>query len=97
METASVSRLKAHLSHYLGVIKGGEEVVVTDRGRAIAKIVPVVHGDAQVSPQLAELERAGLAHLGSGDLPDDFWQQTRPADPGGAALRALLDERNDTR
>ena len=97
METASVSRLKAHLSHYLGFVKRGEEVIVTDRGQAIGKLVPISPVDVQVPPRLAELERAGLARLGSGDVPERFWHQARPADPGGAALRALLDEREETR
>lgn len=35
-----VARLKAHLSEYLRRVRGGEEVIVTDRDMPIAKIVP---------------------------------------------------------
>lgn len=34
-------QLKASLSRYLGRVKAGETIVVTDRGRPVARIVPV--------------------------------------------------------
>jgi prevent-host-death family protein len=36
-----VRELRNHLSRYLDWVRGGEEVVVTDRGRAIARLLPV--------------------------------------------------------
>jgi prevent-host-death family protein len=36
-----VRELRNHLSRYLDRVRGGDEVVVTDRGRAIARVVPV--------------------------------------------------------
>ena len=36
-----VRELRNHLSRYLDRVRGGEEVVVTDRGRAIARVLPV--------------------------------------------------------
>lgn len=36
-----VRELKARLSAYLAAVEQGKEVIVTDRGRAIARIVPV--------------------------------------------------------
>ena len=35
-----VRELKARLSEYLGAAAAGQEVVVTDRGRPVARIVP---------------------------------------------------------
>jgi prevent-host-death family protein len=35
-----VRELKAKLSEYLGAAAAGQEVVVTDRGRPVARIVP---------------------------------------------------------
>ena len=40
MKTATVSKLKASLSEYLRQVKAGEEVLVTERGRPIAKLAP---------------------------------------------------------
>ena len=36
-----VRELRDHLSRYLERVRDGDEVVVTDRGRAIARVVPV--------------------------------------------------------
>lgn len=36
-----IRELRNHLSRYLDRVRDGEEVVVTDRGRAIARVVPV--------------------------------------------------------
>lgn len=38
--TTGIRDLKAHLSEYLERVRGGEEIVVTDRGRPVARIVP---------------------------------------------------------
>lgn len=46
-----------------------------------------------------EKVRAGVLRApqrGSG-VGEDFWRLPRPADPGGLALQALLDERRDGR
>ena len=40
MKTTTVSKLKASLSKYLRSVKAGEEVLVTERGRPIAKLTP---------------------------------------------------------
>ena len=40
MQTTTVSRLKMSLSTYLRQVKAGEEVVITERGRPIARLVP---------------------------------------------------------
>ncbi len=93
MKSASVSRLKATLSACLAWVKAGEEVVVTERGKPIAKIVPLSRNASTQFSRLAALERAGLVKIGSERLPEDFWEITRPKDTGGAGLRALLDER----
>jgi prevent-host-death family protein len=36
-----IRELRNHLSRYLHRVRDGDEVVVTDRGRAIARVVPV--------------------------------------------------------
>lgn len=97
MERVSISRLKASLSSYLKLIKKGEDVVILERGRPIARIVPIIAEDGQLPPGLMALEQAGLAHLGTGHLPDTFWNLARIADPGGAARSALEEERDQGR
>ena len=97
MKTAAVSELKALLSKYLSKVKAGEEVIVTDRGKAIAKIVPINRGEMEIPPHLLTLERAGLARIGKSSLPPGFWNLPRPKDRKGAALKALLNEREEGR
>jgi prevent-host-death family protein len=36
-----VRELRDHLSRYLDRVRAGDELVVTDRGRAIARVVPL--------------------------------------------------------
>lgn len=38
---AGIRELRDHLSKYLERVRDGEEVIVTDRGTAVAKIVPI--------------------------------------------------------
>lgn len=97
MKSAAVSELKALLSKYLSNVKAGEEVVVTDRGKPIAKIVPIKRNDLDIPPHLLMLERAGLARIGTSALPDGFWELRRPSDQKGLARKALLSERGEGR
>ena len=96
MTSAAVSKLKAALNEYLARVKAGEEVIVTERGKPIAKIVPFGRDQAEVPAHLLEKARAGLIRLGSGKLPKGFWKMPRPADQG-AVLKALLEERRGGR
>ena len=89
----SVATLKASLSELLASVKAGEEVVVTERGRPVARIVPYEPG----GDELDDLVRAGQMRRSRSHLPPDFWTRPRPADPGGRLLRTLLEERNAAR
>lgn len=96
MTTAAVSELKARLSEYLNKVKAGAEVLITDRGKPVARIVPV-RRSKDVRESLVKMEKQGLIKLGSGRLPKDFWTMPRPEDPQGLVLRALLEERGEGR
>jgi prevent-host-death family protein len=41
MQTVSVAETKAHLSEVLSRVEAGEEVVITRRGRPVARLAPV--------------------------------------------------------
>lgn len=41
MHTVGIRELKAHLSTYIGYASQGEEVVVTDRGKEVALLLPI--------------------------------------------------------
>ena len=97
MKTAAVSKLKASLSEYLSKVKAGEEVIVTDRGKPIAKIVPLKRSETAIPSHLLTLEKAGLARIGRGKLRADFWKMARPKDKKGLGLASLLKEREEGR
>ena len=71
MKTVSISKLKASLSAYSENVSEGEEVLVTDRGRPVARIVPPQNADGW-DGHLDDLVRRGLARPGTGRLPADF-------------------------
>ena len=96
MTRVTVSKLKASLSSYLRRVKAGEEMLVSERGRPIAKLIPVTGADA-LPDHLAEMVRQGLARVGSRRLSRAFWSLPRPKDPKGRVLGALLEEREQGR
>ncbi len=96
MKTAAVSELKARLSQYLNRVKAGEEVLITDRGNPVARLLPISRAAVR-RDTMENMEKRGLIKLGSGRLPKDFWAIPRPKDPGGSVLQALLEEREKGR
>lgn len=88
METAAVARLKSQLSHYL------REVVVTERGVPITRLVPVGRGDPGLE-DLRDLERQGLVHGGTGRVPKGFWRLPRVRDARASVRRAVSTERDE--
>ena len=71
--TASVVQLKARLSEYLRRVKAGDDLVITERGLPIARIVPL-DADARRASRDERLIRAGLL---------------RPGRPGGVRKELL--------
>ena len=90
-KVAKVSELKASLSKYLARVKAGEEVVVTERGKAIAKLVPMPRDEDAEMERLREMERRGVLTFPERELTDDFWDLPWPEDPGDTVLKALLE------
>ena len=87
MRSAGIAELKAGFSEYLARVKAGEEVLVTEHGRPVARIVPL---SAAETPGVEELVRAGILRAPDRPLGDDFFRLPRPRD-NQAAVRAALD------
>jgi len=94
MRTTGIAELKAALAEYLARVKAGEEVLVTDRGRAVAKIVPV---PAPAAEAIQDLIRTGVLRSPRRPVDPAWWTETLPPDPTGAVRRALVEERRDGR
>ncbi|MEX1051745.1 MAG: type II toxin-antitoxin system prevent-host-death family antitoxin [Gemmatimonadales bacterium] len=93
MKTVGIRSLKAHLSQYLRDVRGGEEILVTDRGEVVAEIraprpesslLPVDRALGQVVPI-----RVGEPHHAS-----VYGASPVKAAPGTA--RQLLDAERDS-
>lgn len=93
---ASISKLKAKLSQYLDAVREGEEILVTDRGRPVARLTPVRGAEAE-DARRDWLLRSGRLWPPREPLPPDFWDAPRPSDPEGRSLFALLEEREEGR
>lgn len=94
MTTTSISDLKARLSAYLDIVRQGDEVLVTDRGRVIARLSPVT-GELMEDSRREVLLRSGRLTPPTSALPKDFWKKTHPRDAKGRSLAALLAERSE--
>lgn len=86
MERIGVRELRQHASRYLALVAQGASIVVTDRGRPVAQLVPVT-GD-----RWADLLASGLvtpATPGS-DLLDVTATPPRPGAPTGTEVLELM-------
>jgi prevent-host-death family protein len=93
MKSVGVAEVKARLSEYLARVRAGGELLITDHGRPIARIVPVSARERE----LAELERQGLIRVGSMQLPQGFLDAPRSTPTGPTVTEALLEDRREGR
>jgi prevent-host-death family protein len=93
VRSANIAELRNRLSQYLQVVRAGEEIVVRDRQRPIAKIVPFTVDDDEAED--AALVAGGLMRKGSGALPPSFWNARRPRLAKRKAAAAVRADRDD--
>lgn len=94
MSRAGIATIKAHFSEYLARVRAGEEIVVTDRGRPVARLAPIVD-ESRVGgdESLNDLERAGVIRVARTSIAPAFWDHPTPQDPEAAVRRALIEDR----
>lgn len=63
MISAGIKELKNHLSRYLSHVKRGEEVLITERGKVIARIAPEPSERKSVTNTLGPLITKGMVSL----------------------------------
>jgi prevent-host-death family protein len=88
MERIGVRELRQNASRYLARVANGEAIEVTDRGRPVARLVPVPSGENA----LAELLRSGRLKA-----PESDTDLESPEDFGIDATAHLADMRADER
>jgi prevent-host-death family protein len=79
VRTVNVGDLKNNLSRYLSAVRKGQELVVKDRNKPIARIIPFADGETDES-ELVELVALGLARPPKTrePLPRSFWTESLP-------------------
>ena len=92
MRSTNIADLRNRLTQYLREVRDGEEIVVRDRQRPIAKIVPFT---LDADDDDAGLVAAGLMRKGSGKLPASFWRTRGPRVPLGVAVAAVTADRDE--
>jgi prevent-host-death family protein len=92
--TASVVELKARLSEHLRLVKAGHEVVVTERGIPVARLLPLDDGERRSTRRL-RLTRTGALKPGRGKLPAALKRPPAGEALGASVVDALLAERRD--
>ena len=92
--TTNVVQLKSRLSEYLRRVKAGAELVITERGVPVAKLVPHDATERRTTRRL-RLSKTGIVRPGRGKLPKLLQTPPSGADVGREVLGALLAERGD--
>ena len=97
MRLVNIAELKNRLGFYLRAVRRGEQLLVRDRDRVIARIEPAGERGAAggAEERLAELERRGILRRGRGRItPDILARRVRPRRPADA-VGALVREREE--
>ena len=92
--TANVAQMKAKLSEYLRQVKGGSEVLITERGISVARLVPLEFSERRTTRD-ERLVRAGIMRAPQGRRKKLGTPQVRGGS-GKAVLDALLAERDES-
>jgi len=99
METVGIRELKNRLSAYIRKVEAGDVVVVTDRGRVVAELVPPgwQRPAQDVHPGLLELVRRDGLRLPAAQVDPALFDQPLPKiDMDGLTVQDLIDwERGD--
>ncbi len=98
MSRVSITELKAKLSEYLSAVRAGEEIVVTDRGRPVARVSPI-RGEREMESRTSRLVRAGLIRPPTSPRPPDVGALLESAieDADGRIRKSLIEERRTSR
>ena len=91
MRAIGIRELRQHASRYLRDVERGETLEVTDRGRPVARLVPV-----PTSGGIDELAASGRLAAASGDALE-LGAPLEPAAGAELPSRALADLRDDER
>lgn len=91
MRSVTVSVLKAELAQHLRDVKAGEELLITERGTPIARVLPFI----PVADDLAVLVARGVVRPAAEPLSESFFDLPIGNDPKGLLRAAAARDRED--
>ena len=98
MPVAGMAELRARLGHYMALVGRGEEVLITERGTPVARIVPAP-ADPGHPARLRRMAAQGLIKLGKAWSPEelaDFLASVPVCEvPEDTAQRLIDEERRE--
>ena len=95
MRTVNVADLKDRLSAYLRQVREGEEILIKDRTRPVALIVPLSARN-DVDADIGALVASGRARPPKASLSSTFWALPAPRIPLARASGAVSADRDDS-
>lgn len=98
MLVATITEAKNTLSALIDRVRGGESVLIVDRGIPVARLESAVGADLDADGKIARLERIGAVRAARTSPASELLAES-PPDPqrGASAVGALLDERRSGR
>ena len=97
MKTATLTETEHNLSALVEQVRGGESILIMDRGRPVARLESVL-SDQDPEGRLSRLESQGLLRRAEAPPPVALMSQKPPEASGGASIvEALLEERRSGR
>lgn len=98
MRVATITEAKNRLSALLDLVRGGETILIVDRGVPVARLESAAATGDDVDGRVARLERAGLARRGTAPPPRELILSDPPEPArGGSVVEALIEERREGR
>lgn len=98
MYVSTITEAKNQLSALIDRVRGGESVLIVDRGIPVARLESAVGGTPDAAGKLARLERAGAVRAARRPPATDLLSRTPPGVRREAsAVRALLEDRRGGR
>jgi antitoxin (DNA-binding transcriptional repressor) of toxin-antitoxin stability system len=93
MINAGIKEVKNNLSRYLAYVKAGEDVLITERGRPVARIVKENGSIKSIRTALAPLVKEGLVTLPLVRLENEALSVPKAALPGKPLSEIVIEDR----
>ncbi|MEA2110147.1 MAG: type II toxin-antitoxin system prevent-host-death family antitoxin [Pseudomonadota bacterium] len=91
MISVGIKEVKNNLSRLLSRVKAGEEILITNRGKPVARIVKENYGDKSIRAALEPLIQRGLIRLPSRSILKDHISTVKAR--GKAVSEMVIEDR----